>query len=1368
MDNENFISQTELNDYKKSNRYFNRHGVKINSNGIAERLTKRGVDGNIRNIAVEDEISDLVNSHIKSSSQSKLITVEMYEEDGLSWFSQKLYDSKKSVYSQFHFFNINDSSKDTYKLPIIAYEIGVKKFIQSAIKNKICSDEGFKFMLKFPTWLYLFLSAIFALIVQFAVTISPSSKSISANSFFNLNFFLLFVALVGLSVLSKFLNEKSVLQSEAKSMKRFSQQLDEVSKDIQNNPKSNNKNKFDAFINDIVEKLKRKELPRFFIVDNFSRLDFVTRSVIKRYWKNNLKESKVNGKEIWIVMESRNNNEKLSTLLIQDKSLINFIGSFTQLRVEPFTEEEKEKLVDVCNVDKSCAEFAYARYICNGQAKNQTWILEELHGKDKHLLNLLYLLSIAQVPVNEETISNISQNGYCKNILTQFIGEECNNLKLKKYFQEITVNFKNLLVENENKPLKDTYFTMQQNENTLQISNHKLGHIFGALYWGHLLKNTPYDVYWVQKLSYHLVNSDVSLLPQEYISQLIDYSIYAIEGNLNFGTVSDVYKLLDITKDLLLSSKTDDKAKCNKFIFLCWQCYILCKDERMLKLFIELADKTKDTASTNQNTDIALQLYLELLPIAVLGKEQAVKDFESWLSNYSDADFLIRYMKLQSIWLALSVTPMNWDFNTILISEVANQSSSDIDAIFNAIIQSNHSYKTATIFDLISISVLLWIDCFRIYDDILLRLKSTSHKINSNYLKTSFAKMVDDFSRVIEYLKEKGFVDEPENLNYFEKAIIGEITLTILSSLTASYECIKKSPYGETSLNYYTSIFNYTSTHNYTTKIQDSELLVKINSQIEDINKIIQFDLPKINKLDDLSCAYFADTIENNFNFQSLIWQKINLSEFGYNLIIKRIQYNILTKERDVEATYDNANIISAIYEAAKKQTQIGVLANIVIANYLEKIAQLSSYYFIQAGDIMIKEQFGNKMIREISLLTIVYFNDFKTDLSRFAATITEDSNTLQEDNYLFNILTTIPEEQFFNVLLRLSNSSNNIQDDAVSKKFNKLIRSYPDNIKSDRLKKRSKALFEYVEVSEQIIKNNSTNATEVIRTWADKRDYFMYAALLGQLINNGCFDENIKRETITTMKRPQDPNGNYNSYLHLAIAYAKRLRLSLQLNNDHITNDEWDYIIDYMYNPKIEMNKNNCFYWEPRENAHTNKEMYDILTHFYPNEEIFAKKSFYWGLKVSEIEHKQLIPNLLQQGHFFLLFKKYTEDMLQHKLPINKEPNLYIQERDIEEITKQDRVKEWLQQNNGIPTPIINGNCVCAEFLIIGSYFFSRSLFNADIYKEHRNRFDEMAQQYMIQLIDLILQTPQTPEYYKDIIRDMYSGLQNYRRLKK
>ncbi|GHT32420.1 hypothetical protein AGMMS49574_15890 [Bacteroidia bacterium] len=1341
MKHENFISKDELDIFKEKNRYFNRHGLKINSNGTTEKLTQRTIDGNSKNSSVEDVISKLVSDHIKSTRQSKLITVEMFEEDGMSWFSQKLYESKKALYSHFHFFNINNYSKDTYNLPSIAYEIGVKDFVRSAIKNKICSGEGFKYML-FSSWLQLLLSTALTFIIQFIIAVF---QSISLSSFFNLTFIALFVALTTISVLSKYLNEKSVLQSDADAMRKFIQQLNEVCKDVQaKENKSTHKNKFDNFISDIVENLISKEFPRFFIIDNFNRLDYVTRSVIKQYWKNNISEDKIRGKEIWIIIESQNNNEKLSTFLIQDKSNSKFIDNFIQLRVLPFSEEEKEKLVACCEVDKSCAEFAYARYVCNGYAKNQTWILEELKGKNKYLLNFLYLVSITQVTVDIERADNILQNdNCCKNILKQFLGEEYNNFRLKNHIKDITETFKNLLVENTNRPLRDTFFTMQQNESELQISNHKLGHIFWALYWGYILKKNPYDIFWVEKLSYHLVNSDFSTLPQEnnetYIKQLLDYCIYAIEGNINFGTINDIYSLLNVAKDLLLNSKIEKKTIYNKFVFLCWQSYILCKDERIINLFVLLANK--DIANSDKEIDVALQLYLELLPIAVLGNEQTVKDFANWLSNYSDADILIRYMKIQSIWLSLSIAPMNRDFHTMLVANVANQSSSDIETILNAIIENDNTDKTAILFDLISISVLLWVNCLKIYNDIHLFLDSTAHRININYLKTAFANMVDYFAKAVAYLKSKGFIEQSENLNHFEKAIIGEITLTMLSALTASYKCIKDSPFAN--------------------KISERELSAKINLQIDDTNKIIHFDLPQINDLDDLCCPYFSDTIENNFNFQSLIWQKLNLSELGNNLIIKRIQYNVLTKERDVESV--DYNIINAIHEAANKQTQIGVLANIVIANYLEKIAQLSSYYFVQAGDIMIKEQFGNKMVRDISLLTIVYFNSFNTDLSRFAANITDDSDIAQNDNYLLTTLATIPEEQFFNVLLQLSNSSRNIQDKSVSNKFNKLIRSYPDNIKSERLKKRSKALFEFVEVSEQINKNSSTNATEVLKNWADKRDYFMYAALLTQLINNGCSDEIVKREIITTMKRPQDPNGNYNSYLHLAIAYARKFLL----NNEHITNDEWDYILDYIYNPKIKMEENNCVEWEARETVHTNKEMYELLTYFYPNEQFFATKLFYWGLKVSEIEHKQLIPNLLQQGHFFLLFKKYTEDALQYGLSLNQELYQYGQELGIEEIDKQKKIQEWLQQNNGIPTPIINGNCVCAEFLIIGSCFFSRFLINAEEYKEHRRKFNEMSNTYIMQLVDLILNTTKVPEYYKHIITDFYSGLQNQKRLK-
>ena len=117
----------------------------------------------------------------------------------------------------------------------------------------------------------------------------------------------------------------------------------------------------------------------------------------------------INGKEIWIVMESQNSNDKLS-LLIQDKSLSDvIIDNIILLRIEPFSDEEKKKLVEICNVDKSYADFTYARYICNGYAKNEPLIFEQLKDKDKHFLNFLYLLSITQVFIDMEKLEdNIS------------------------------------------------------------------------------------------------------------------------------------------------------------------------------------------------------------------------------------------------------------------------------------------------------------------------------------------------------------------------------------------------------------------------------------------------------------------------------------------------------------------------------------------------------------------------------------------------------------------------------------------------------------------------------------------------------------------------------------------------------------------------------------------------------------------------------------------------------------------------------------------------------------------------------------------------------------------------------------------------
>ena len=48
-----------------------------------------------------------------------------------------------------------------------------------------------------------------------------------------------------------------------------------------------------------------------------------------------------------------------------------------------------------------------------------------------------------------------------------------------------------------------------------------------------------------------------------------------------------------------------------------------------------------------------------------------------------------------------------------------------------------------------------------------------------------------------------------------------------------------------------------------------------------------------------------------------------------------------------------------------------------------------------------------------------------------------------------------------------------------------------------------------------------------------------------------------------------------------------------------------------------------------------------------------------------------------------------------------------------------------------------------------------------------YRIKFNEMSKKYITQLLDLILDTPEMPEYYKEITRDSYAGIQNYMRLK-
>ena len=143
-------------------------------------------------------------------------------------------------------------------------------------------------------------------------------------------------------------------------------------------------------------------------------------------------------------------------------------------------------------------------------------------------------------------------------------------------------------------------------------------------------------------------------------------------------------------------------------------------------------------------------------------------------------------------------------------------------------------------------------------------------------------------------------------------------------------------------------------------------------------------------------------------------------------------------------------------------------------------------------------------------------------------------------------------------------------------------------------------------------------------------------------------------------------------------------------------------------------------------------------------------------------VDHKKKIPQLLNEGAFFLLFKRYVDRMLPWGLSLDITYEEYISRTSILENEKGRLIKSWINSHSQIPYPLTSQE-INSEFIIIGHYLFSPNNISDNLYSDYRAKFNEISRKLLPRLIDVITQLPRLPNYYLQILQSYYSRYQMY-----
>ena len=128
------------------------------------------------------------------------------------------------------------------------------------------------------------------------------------------------------------------------------------------------------------------------------------------------------------------------------------------------------------------------------------------------------------------------------------------------------------------------------------------------------------------------------------------------------------------------------------------------------------------------------------------------------------------------------------------------------------------------------------------------------------------------------------------------------------------------------------------------------------------------------------------------------------------------------------------------------------------------------------------------------------------------------------------------------------------------------------------------------------------------------------------------------------------------------------------------------------------------------------------------------------------ERDHLRRLPQLIEQGRFFLIFQDCFRSMQYWGLDTDIGLDSLYSQRNLTPGRKKELAQEWKLTGSNVPQPIINQgptSVVNGEFLYIGDWLFSSPLEQDSNFDDERATFNQVAADNLQNLLSLARNLP-------------------------
>ncbi len=251
-------------------------------------------------------------------------------------------------------------------------------------------------------------------------------------------------------------------------------------------------------------------------------------------------------------------------------------------------------------------------------------------------------------------------------------------------------------------------------------------------------------------------------------------------------------------------------------------------------------------------------------------------------------------------------------------------------------------------------------------------------------------------------------------------------------------------------------------------------------------------------------------------------------------------------------------------------------------------------------------------------------------------------------------------------------------------------------------------AMLELRKLRSRLRKGEGVDTDAVLARWSERRDVWAYPSVLDSLLSGGHATTALRKDAVKLLER--DPRiDRFNSWYHLALHLAADMMLA----------DVQQPTVPLLYVEKA------VGRWEDVEIAENNVLAYRLLARLHVSKRAeYVRRYGEWLAIIVQRDHLQRLPALAQLGKYFLIFEDYVEHMRDWGLCLSIGESEFVRRRNLPPSARVQAVADWRKAGRTVPAAFreSNGSLLAnAEFLLMGTLFFSPPIENDDVYDDER-----------------------------------------------